>query len=164
MEVPKLELLNYIKEDLILLDLDAKDNFEVLEKMTKVLLDKGYVKESFREAVIEREKVFPTGIKTGMINAAIPHADSEHVIAPAMAVSVLSHPVDFNRMDVPDQKIPVKIVFMLAIKNSNEQLNSLKELMELLRNPPLIELACNCKSRDEFLDILLKAGDSNLNY
>lgn len=154
MEVPKLDLLNYIKEDLILLDLDAKDNFEVLEKMTKLLLDKGYVKESFREAVIEREKVFPTGIKTGTINIAIPHADSEHVLAPAIAATVLSNPIYFNRMDMPDQKIPVKIVFMLAIKNSNEQLSSLKELMELLQSLYLLESLYKARTPKEFPTIL----------
>ncbi len=106
--------------------------------------------------MIEREKVFPTGIKTGTINVAIPHADSEHVIAPAMAVSILSHPVDFNRMDVPDQKIPVKIIFMLAIKNSNEQLSSLKELMELVQSLYLLESLYKARTPKEFLTILQK--------
>ena len=70
-----MDLLEYLQEDLIVTDISAKNSFEVIEQLGRFLLKKGYIKESFINAVIEREKVFPTGIKSNTLNVAIPHAD-----------------------------------------------------------------------------------------
>ena len=56
----------------------------MIEELSHILYKKGYVKESYTSAILEREKQFPTGLKTPGINIAMPHTYPEHVIKPAI--------------------------------------------------------------------------------
>ena len=75
--------MQILKEDLekgyLVAKVDTKDKFETLEAMGKLMVEKGFVKESYIEAVQEREKVFPTGLPMEALGVAIPHTDSIHV-------------------------------------------------------------------------------------
>ena len=55
-----------LNEDLVLMEVDAKDKFDLLRQAAQCLQTHGYVKESYADAVIEREKVFATGLPTVM--------------------------------------------------------------------------------------------------
>ncbi len=88
---------------------------EVLSAMTDYLCEKGIVKDTYKQAILEREQSFPTGLKTGGINVAIPHADICHVNEAAICVAVLKTPAPFRAMDEPDNDVPVSLVIMLAL-------------------------------------------------
>lgn len=160
----KLNLLDYTKEDLIITNMKAKNNFEVLKMMGNLMYQKGYVNKNFVDAIISREKDFPTGLKSNGINIAIPHADSKYVISPAIAVATLENEVHFNRMDYPEQKVPVKIVFMLAVKNPDEQLSSLQELVEIVKNYKLLEKMCKCNLAQDLHNILKNIESKGMSY
>lgn len=49
----------------------------IISFMSERLAQAGYVDGSFCEAVLEREKKYPTGLKTKTHAVAIPHADPE---------------------------------------------------------------------------------------
>ena len=49
-------------KDLIFFDVEADSNLDALDQVAHKLFDLGYVKESYIEAVKEREKVFATGL------------------------------------------------------------------------------------------------------
>lgn len=66
-------------EELIFLDEQFKTSDELFASICPKLLAGGWVKESFQEAVIAREKVFSTGLQTEPVAVAIPHTDAEHV-------------------------------------------------------------------------------------
>lgn len=151
---------NLTDPNLIEINIDLKTKEDVLKKMATILFKNGYVKETYINAILEREKRFPTGIENNVANIAIPHADSEHVLKPGLAVGVLKNTVNFNRMDDPEQKIPVKIVFMLAIKNPQEQLNSLKDLMNLIRDCKSMGTICKCNSSKQVFNILKEEQNS----
>ena len=70
------EPMELLKEKLIFIDVEAKDREEAIGKMAKELYKKGYVKESYINAILDREKVFPTGLPTEEVGVAIPHTDS----------------------------------------------------------------------------------------
>lgn len=114
---------------------------------------------------MKEKKKFPTGIENGSVNIAIPHADAEYVLKPGLAIALLKNEVKFNRMDDPNKKINVKVLFMLAIKNPDEQLGSLKELMSIANNSNLMVSICSCKTSQQVLKILQKIilTDSCLN-
>lgn len=133
--MPELNLLN---PELIEIDVEAKTSRDVLERLAKLLTSKGYTKESYLEAVIEREKVFPTGLPTEAVGVAIPHADIKHVNKPAIAMAVLRNPVKFQVMGNPDEEVDVKLVFMLAITDPNIQLKLLSDLTEMFQNKQLL--------------------------
>lgn len=127
-----------IYEELIFLDVDKDENVEVLEFMANELVDKGYVKPSFLEGVLEREKNYPTGLDTGDIKVAIPHTDSEHVLKSCISVAVLKETVVFKDMGDPNGKVDVDIVFMLAIAEPKNQVPILTKLMSVFSDKELL--------------------------
>ncbi|ARA98345.1 MULTISPECIES: PTS sugar transporter subunit IIA [Geobacillus] len=121
-------------ESLILYDLEAETNEEVLTKMARNLASKHLVKESYILAVIERERAFPTGLPTQGISVAIPHTDIQHVNQKAISVAILKQPVEFGVMGENDQTTPVQIVFMLAMDEAHAQPTLLQKLMQLIQD------------------------------
>lgn len=144
----------YLNKDLIFTNIDVTNDIEILKEMGKVLLEKGYVKKSFINAIIEREKDYPTGIETNGINIAIPHADPAHVLIPTLALAVSKKNIKFKRIDAPDKIIMVKAVFMLVIKNEETHLELLKKLMNFVGNNNVMTKICNCNTGDQILDII----------
>lgn len=138
-----------ISSELTMVQLEGKTDQEVLQKMSQHLYDNGMVKESYIDAVKEREKVYPTGLQCDGIGIAIPHTDSEHVIEQSICIATLKEPVTFLQMGTEDQKVSVSIVFMLGIKNPKQQIDFLQELMTLVEHPEELEKLKNAKNKEE---------------
>ena len=105
--------------------------------LAETLITAGVARASIVDAAIARERAHPTGLALDAdgVNAAIPHADVEHVISPAIAVAVLADPVTFHRMDAPDEQLPVTLVLMLALPDADSQLSTLRAVGALLQDP-----------------------------
>ena len=129
-----------LNEDLVLMEVDAKDKFDLLRQAAWCLQTHGYVKESYADAVIEREKVFATGLPTVMGGAAIPHTDVEHVNTPAVCIVRLKKPVDFVIMGDDTETVSVDCIFMLAMKEAHAQLTLLQNLMGILQDADALKL------------------------
>lgn len=143
-----------IDSALIKLNIDSTEKEEILTKMAKKLISEGYAKEGYLQAVINREKEYPTGLPTNGVGVAIPHADIKHVIKPGIAVASLKNSVRFNAMGNPDEQVYVKLIFMLAIKNPSLQISILKKLVSIFQNEQLLIKLTNIKNEDEFADVL----------
>ncbi len=145
-----------LDENLIVVGLKAQTNIEVLNALSKKMYEQGYVKDSFSEAVIEREKVFPTGLLVEDDFAiAIPHADREHVNKLGMAVATLAEPVMFRQMGGEEgDLVPVGLVCMLAIDDPHKHMETLAELMELFSDHEKLEKVKNCKDKDTIKSLL----------
>lgn len=144
-----------VNENLIVLNLKATSNLDAIEQLATVLYDNKYVKESYINAIKEREKVFCTGLPTEEVGVAIPHTDVEHVIKPAIAVALLAKPVKFEMMGMPENKVDVEIMFMLAIKEPHAQIELLETLMGILENKRLLNMIKYAKSSKDISNILL---------
>ena len=105
-----------LNENLIMPDLKAGSSDEVFQQLGGLLVSEGYCKSSYVQALIEREKDFPTGINMGNIGIAIPHTDKEHVIKGAVAIGVLKEPCISIRWETNDENVEAKLIFMLAVK------------------------------------------------
>ncbi|MED3668584.1 PTS sugar transporter subunit IIA [Geobacillus kaustophilus] len=134
-------------ESLILYDLEAENNEEVLAKMARNLANKSLVKESYIHAVIERERAFPTGLPTQGVSVAIPHTDVEHVIQKAISVATLKQPVPFAVMGENDRTTPVQIVFMLAMNEAHTQPTLLQKLMQLIQDEKALKYILTEKNK-----------------
>lgn len=133
-------LAEYISEDLVLAGLKAEDDVSCIEQLGNLLYRKGYVKDSYTQAAIDREKVYPTGLSTDEVGVAIPHTDAIHVIKPAVAIGTLEKPVPFHLMGGDeDQKVEVSVIFQLAINDPSEQLQMLQSLVGLFANGDLLK-------------------------
>jgi len=139
---------------LVVRDLEASSDQGAIEKLATFLHDKGLVKESYINAIMEREKVFSTGLPTGSIGVAIPHTDVEHVNEAAVAIGILKDPVPFTVMASDDDKVDVKIMFMLAVKEPHAQIELLQTLMGVLADPALLQSISEATSNREVYDAI----------
>ncbi len=124
-----------IQPDLIFLDLEATSSEIIIAHLATYLVNHGWVKNGFVNAILDREQEYPTGLSTGNMAAAIPHTDAAFVLKSAMVVAVLKKPVIFKNMADPDEELLVRTVFLLAIKEPAFQVAWLKKLMAYLVNP-----------------------------
>ena len=143
-----------LSEELVLLDVEAEDSFDLLRQAAQRLHEQGYVKESFADAVVAREKVFATGLPTVMGGVAIPHTDVEHVKKAQLAIMTLDQPVDFYQMGTSDVVVPVQVVFMLALKEAHQQLTLLQDLVALLQDSQAMAAICQLPDQPESQGVL----------
>jgi PTS system galactitol-specific IIA component len=86
-----------LNSELVKVGLEAADREAAICFLAALLERGGYVNKSYQAAVLERERTFLTGLPTGEINVAIPHADAVHVLQSAIAVGVLAKQSSFIR-------------------------------------------------------------------
>lgn len=141
-------------EKVIQIQLEANNKKEVLDIMSNMLKDEGYVKESYCDAIIEREKTFATGISTGEYSIAIPHTDTEHINKPMIAVATLKNPVKFIEMGSFDQEVSVKIIFMLAMTDKNRQVKMLSNLMTIVQDDKMLEEIYKIHEKEKMIQLL----------
>lgn len=142
------------RRDLILFNLEADSDLELLEKMSRYAYEKGMVKDTFSEAVAEREKHYPTGIPMPCIKIAIPHTDARHVIEPGILVAKLKRPVSFKGMGMEDTEVEASYVFLLLMDNDDHQVFLLQNMMNLCMNEKISERLLQAGSRDEIYDLI----------
>lgn len=138
---------------LFLIGLEATGHETVLRTMAGALEARGYVRDSYPDAVVAREREYPTGLQT-TVGTAIPHADVEHVREPGIAVATLASPVGFTAMGTDDDPVDVRAVFMMAITDADAQVTVLGQLVEALQDDELlrrlVDVADARQARDLF--------------
>lgn len=119
-----------LDEELVFTELEAEDWVDVLRKLSAAAMEKGYVKESYFNAVLEREQLYPTALPTPVLKVAVPHAmERVHVVKPVIVVATLKTPVSFKEMGDGVNDVPVDIVFMLAVNGDKDQLTILQKIV-----------------------------------
>ena len=124
--------------DLVVCDMQASSDTEVFEKAAALLRARNLVKDSFLEAICERERNFPTGVPVGEVNVAIPHVESRHVNGSAVLAITLRDLVPFSSMVDREQKIGVGLVFILVLQHGKMHLTMLQNLMKIVQSPEII--------------------------
>ncbi|MBO8463228.1 MAG: PTS sugar transporter subunit IIA [Firmicutes bacterium] len=137
------------QEEQVLKLVGFKTKEEVLSEIADTLCQQGIVKETYKEAILNREKEFPTGLNTGGINLAIPHADVAHVNKPAIAIAILDKPVEFQAMDEPEQTIFVQVVVMLALKEAHGHIEMLQKVVGLIQDQELVKQVIELEDKTE---------------
>ena len=127
---------------------EARNKEEALRITFQKLYEEGFVKESFYEGCVEREKRFPTGLDTP-IPVAIPHTDSVHVISPAVCVLRLKKPVAFSLMEDDSRQAEAEFVFNIALKSNDDQLGMLNKIIGTVQDEKLLKDAktMSCSSQ-----------------
>lgn len=134
---------------------DLKTQDEVFEDLNKKLLAKGVVNNEFLDAVKKREMKFPTGLQLESgFGVAIPHTDPQFVNEDQIGFMSLNNPIQFRQMGSETDKVQVKMIFILCLKEAHKQLDMLQNLMTLFGDSNQIEQLYKCKSPDEFLKII----------
>ena len=109
-----MQLKDMLFPECTLIHVKADRKEDVIWKLYEKLLQNGKVKENFYEAVLEREREYPTGLKFEKWEVAIPHVSPEYVLESTIAIAVLDEPVEFKRMD-DESSVHVNVVFNIAL-------------------------------------------------
>lgn len=141
-------------ENVIRVGIEAVDCYDALDQLANTLYDTGYVKKSYMEAIIAREKIFPTGLPTGKYGVAIPHSDICHVNSSMIAIGMLKDPVDFKNMGDIEDKVAVKIIFMLAMNNCENQVKLLSTFMGNLQDQELLKNLAEAKDTHSVIKLI----------
>jgi PTS system galactitol-specific IIA component len=130
---------------------------DVIRAVSAELYHAGYVKASFAQAAIDREKQLPTGLPlAGGINAAIPHTEIDHVIEPALGLATLTKEINFRNMVSPAEEVPVRLVFVLALEQPKAQIEMLQAIAAILQNPNLVKRLLAATSFENVIGELLR--------
>ena len=122
-----------ITKDLIFSQMQG-DFSQIVHTVGKRLMEQNIVKESYPEAVIQREAEYPTGLCGKYGGFAIPHTYCEHCLRSALAVVRTNPPMRFTRMDDHSSTVDCGLIVMLAIADAKEQLPMLRKLMKALQD------------------------------
>ena len=136
--------------ELILRDVDAKDYEDAIRQVGAKFLAEGFVRDTYIDAVVAREHDFPTGLQLADIAVAMPHTDPSHVIKPGVCIAQLKRPVTFAHMGEPDVKVEAEMLFMMAIQNPDEQVETLQKVLGVFQQPAVVAAFRDAKS-DEAL-------------
>lgn len=143
-----------LDERLVFIDADVNTAEDAIRLMAARLEECGYVNPGYAEMVIEREKVFPTGLPGKTMCIAIPHTDPTLVNKPAIGVIVPRNTVPFDMMGEPGTKLDVSLIMPLVIKNPAKQIDLLREMMHVIQDGERLEKIRSSNDAAEILDLL----------
>ena len=147
-----IRITDYISEDLVSLDLKAKNRDEVLVELSK-LLEKSENIESENndvyKALIDREKLGSTGIGKGV---AIPHVKTESAKKLTVAFGISRKGIDFKSLD--DENVNLFFVFASPNRDSQIYLKVLARISRLIREEEFRTRLYNCSSPKEVISCI----------
>lgn len=142
---------NVFQKDVININTNVKTKEEAIDYMVKNLKEHRFIdnEDVVKQAILDREAESTTAI--GM-NVAIPHAKSDAVNQPTVAVLQNKEGVDWISLD---ESLP-KILFMIVVPNdsNNTHLKLLQRLSRSLMDDKTREALINAPSKDDIYDIL----------
>ncbi|MCM2139104.1 PTS sugar transporter subunit IIA [Vagococcus fluvialis] len=141
-------------ESVINFQINPSSQEELLSSLSDQLLEKGVVKDTFVTGIIDREKNFPTGLPVQPFGVAIPHTDNDHVVKEQIGFASLKEPVKFKIMGSDSDYVNVSLVFILALKYPDKQLDMLQKLITLFQNEGVLNQLYECNEVDLFKEIM----------
>ena len=143
-----------LKKELVWLDIAFSSKENLFQEVGKKLYEMGYVKDSFANALSEREKNFPTGLATEPFQVAIPHTDSIHVEKEAIVCIRLLNPIKFRDVGDDENEVDAEFVFVLCILEPEKQVDILKALVDTLSNEEIMRSIKTSENPDKVYEIL----------
>ncbi len=153
----KFKIDDLLDEDLIFTDLEAADSESLLRTLSDKLLIRGYVKPGYADAVIRRERIYPTGLPSDIMKVAVPHSmERDYVLEPRVLVATLKKPVAFKEMGDGVRDVMVDIVFLLAVCGSNDQLTILQKIVGIFSDTAIMTELKYAENKTVLYQILKK--------
>ncbi len=140
--------MDVIERDLIFLDVDVNNKNELFGFMSRELLKKGYVCNTYEEKLMEREESYPTGLKLTTMGVAIPHANTEYSKANKFIVLNLKKQIEFKNME-DESNVNVCLVIGLVFNDKDKHMDNLMKLSLLLQNEEKLKEIKEAGTKDE---------------
>jgi lichenan operon transcriptional antiterminator len=145
----KLLVLKLIKKEFFYVHVDEDSHVELITKMCNKLYENGYVDESFKSSVLQREKMSATSFEYGF---ATPHSVNEIFIKQsALSISILDKPIRWGDYDV-------RLVILFAINKDDYKVLKIffDWLSNVISNSEQFSRLLEVDSYKEFIDEVLK--------
>lgn len=142
-----MRIVDLLKKDCIELGVKLNSKSEAIDKLVDLHNKAGNLVDAkvYKEGILAREAGGTTAIGDGI---AIPHAKSEAVKEPALAVVTVPDGVDYEAMDGK----PSNLIFMIAAPNDGDvHLEVLARLMTMLIDADFKNKLLNAPNKDAFL-------------
>lgn len=136
-------LKNYISIDLIHIENEFVTKNDVLDKMTKKLMQKESITSGFILSMYKRETMGNTFLEGGI---AIPHGESEYITKPAISITKLATPILWENNQY------VTFIFLLALTEDNGK--EIEDLYNILYKDNVFKLLKEANTKEEIHSIL----------
>jgi len=150
------KLSDYIKKDLIKIELEQKSKKRVIEEIVNFLVKKKTIKKrqekDLTKAILKRESIGSTGIGQGV---ALPHAKLGFVKEPLLFFANSKEGVEFNSLDGE----PVHIIFLLIGPQNDERgvyIKILSTIAHCVNDPYFRAALIKAKTPQEVLKAIIK--------
>lgn len=145
-------LKDLVNENLIELNIDAKDWQDAIIKAAQPLVINNKITSSYVDDII-------AGVKNNgpyivlTEHVALPHARPESgALESSIGIATLKNPVEFGN----EANDPVKYLFTLSAKDSSQHLTALAELAELFEDNDFFNLLDSTNSAKEIINYINK--------
>lgn len=124
--------IDLFKPELVFFDLEAADRHDLFRQLGAALASQGYIEDTWYEAIVERERNFPTGLQLEAVAVALPHVDPVHLKKPYIAVIRPRMPIVFEGMAGIGGDVPAELIVNLGLTGHAEgQVAVLQALMNV---------------------------------
>lgn len=133
----------------------ATDWKDALIKLCDHAVKKGYAKPTLLDALIDREKRYPTGFPVAdKRGVALPHEDVIHAIKPVIMIARPVTPIYFGRMDNSKEEVESLLIIMVIVDEVKKYLNTIDKVTPFLSDIKLVENLRNLKSAELKQEVL----------
>ncbi|BBV68281.1 PTS sugar transporter subunit IIA [Kluyvera ascorbata] len=141
----------YFTPQLTFLDKHYNNSTDFFSSIFLLLKKQGYVQDSFLDAIIAREKAYPTALPTLPVAIALPHTDPQHIIRPFISVTRLSTPIAWQEMGNDDNTLYVHFIVLLGFVDHSSHLTALQKLMDCLADEEVVQTLREIDDVETFL-------------
>lgn len=154
-QIPNLETI--IMPDLIKLDVNVSNWKEAIIASGELLLWEKCITVNYLQQMIQLvDKYGPYIVIADGV--AFAHASpSQGSLRNGISIVRLNNPIEFGK----DEFDPVKIVVGCSILESQENLNSLLQIMKLIKSPSFYKTVESAKDKDEILKLFMEGNTNN---
>lgn len=153
---------NYLNEELVdIFDIQGEQR-EYFQKIYQKLKQLNYIEGDYLNAIIEREKEYPTGLQTPFFNVAIPHTEPQFIKKPFIYMIKLKTPIAFGQMGTTDTLIDVDCTFVLGMEKGADQLVILQNLMDMFSNEEVMNNIRMANEEQGFYQIVSNFFNTNI--
>ncbi len=151
-----MRLSDYLKKNLIYLDLDAKEKKSAIAQIINLIKKNNVInhEKEFLKQVLEREKLGSTAIGNGI---ALPHARSKYAPEIIISFTRLSNEIDFDEKE----KKPVQMIFLMGTPPDSigEYLKVLSKLSKQLKEKSIRKALQDAQSPSDVINVFVNAED-----
>lgn len=146
-----MKICGLLSEDHIFLDLKPGEKRQILEEFVSALKQRGFITEEnlILKELLKRESLGSTGLEKGI---AVPHALTDKIKEPLLALAVIKTGVDFEAVD----QMPTYVILLFLGNKDNPgyQLRILAHICRLMKETKVVEKIKKAKSPRDICSVL----------